>query len=370
MSKTNSTTSSTQQLQKDEDKNTTTTTTNTNLESSIVSLDTSNPFKYQMADRYVLFPIKNEQIWKMYKKHEASFWTVEEVDCSGDRKEFEKLSQDEQHFLCGVLAFFAASDGIVLENLAVRFFNEIEMPEVRCFYGFQIAMENIHSEMYSLLIDNLVQGKEKQNKLFQAVTHFPAIRAKADWAIKWMQDKEKTFAHRLAAFACVEGIFFSGSFCAIFWLKKSGKNIPGVCFSNELIARDEALHVEFAVLLYSLLSAEHRLSPSVVNDLIKDAVNVEKQFIIESLPVDLIGMNKGLMSEYIEYVADRICVQLGYEKIFNTPNPFPWMIYMSLSEKSNFFEKRVASYALANVNINQNATRSVTQDMFVQLEDF
>ena len=255
------------------------------------------------------------------------------------------MSADEKHFIKMVLAFFAASDGIVLENLGTRFLKEVQLPEARAFYGFQIAMENIHSEVYSLLIDTYVKSESEKAKLFNAIEEFPCIRKKADWALKWIGDDDSSFATRLLAFACVEGIFFSGAFCSIFWLKKRGK-MPGLAFSNELIARDEALHTEFAVLLYSKLQS--RLSPGVVEGIIKEAVAIEKEFICDALPCRLIAMNARAMSKYIEFCADRLVVQLGYQKIYGTQCPFDFMEQISIEGKTNFFEKRVGEYALAN----------------------
>jgi ribonucleoside-diphosphate reductase beta chain len=298
-------------------------------------------------NRFVLFPIKYVDIWEMYKKHMALFWTVEEIDFAKDLDDWEKLNDKEQHFIKNVLAFFAGSDGIVLENLLTRFSTEIEIPEVRCFYGFQGAMENIHSETYSLMIDTYIKNDKEKKKLFEAIEQIACVRKKSEWAIKWMQDKNSSFATRLVAFAVVEGIFFSGSFCAIFWLKKRGL-MPGLTFSNELISRDEGLHTDFAVLLYTKY-IENKLDKRVIHDLIIEAVNIEKEFITDSLPCNLIGMNCELMSQYIEFVADRLLVQLGYEKKWNTQNPFDFMELISMTGKTNFFERRVSEYKKANV---------------------
>lgn len=295
--------------------------------------------------RFVLFPIKYPQIWEMYKNAEASFWTAEEIDLQADIADWEKLSADEQHFIKHVLAFFAASDGIVNENLAEQFMKEVQIAEARCFYGFQIAIENIHSETYSLLIDTYIKEVEEKTHLFNALDTVPAVRKKADWALKWI-NADDSFAQRLVAFAAVEGIFFSGSFCSIFWLKKRGL-MPGLTFSNELISRDEGLHCDFACLLYSMLN--NQLDESVVKGIITDAVSIEKEFITEALPVSLIGMNAKLMAEYIEFVADRLLIALGYTKVYGTGNPFPWMELISLQGKTNFFEKRVAEYQKAGV---------------------
>lgn len=299
----------------------------------------------QDDNRYVMFPIKSQSVWNMYKKALESFWRCEEVDLSKDLTHWETLTPNEKHFVSHILAFFAASDGIVLENLAVRFMSDVKMAEVRAFYGFQIAMENIHSEMYSLLIETYIKDNIEKDKLFNAVDNFPCIKKKADWALKWAGDKRSSFATRLIAFACVEGIFFSGAFCSIYWLKKRGL-MPGLTFSNELISRDEALHTEFAVLLYTMLNKQ--LKKDRVHDIIKEAVSIEQEFITEALPCRLIGMNDKLMNEYIEFVADRLCIQLGYKKIYNTQNPFSFMEMISIEGKTNFFERRVGEYALAD----------------------
>jgi ribonucleoside-diphosphate reductase beta chain len=298
------------------------------------------------SSRFVLFPIKYPDIYEKYKKHQASFWTAEEIDLSSDIKDWSTLNTNEQHFIKYVLAFFAASDGIVLENLAERFLKDVPIPEARCFYGFQIMMENIHSETYSLLLDTYVKDPIEKKNLLGAIDTIPSIKAKAQWALKWIKSPSASFAERLVAFAAVEGIFFSGSFCAIFWLKKRGK-MPGLTFSNELISRDEGLHCDFACLLYSKL--KNILDEKVIRSIIEEAVVVEKAFITESLPVELIGMNSGLMGQYIEFVADRLLVALGYDRIYNTPNPFDFMEMLSLQGKTNFFEKRVGEYQKANV---------------------
>ena len=299
----------------------------------------------QDDNRYVMFPIKSQPVWDMYKKALESFWRCEEVDLSKDLTHWDTLTPNEKHFISHILAFFAASDGIVLENLAVRFMSDVKMAEVRAFYGFQIAMENIHSEMYSLLIETYIKDNIEKSKLFNAVDNYPCIKKKADWALKWAGDKRSSFATRLIAFACVEGIFFSGAFCSIYWLKKRGL-MPGLTFSNELISRDEALHTEFAVLLYTMLNKQ--LKKERVHDIIREAVSIEQEFITEALPCRLIGMNDKLMNEYIEFVADRLCVQLGYKKIYNTQNPFSFMEMISIEGKTNFFERRVGEYALAD----------------------
>ena len=313
-----------------------------------MTTQTIEPLLTEDESRYVMFPIQDQNIWSMYKKQVDSFWRPEEVDLSKDLSHWKGLTEEERYFIKMVIAFFAASDGIVMENLAMRFMNDVQLSEARAFYGFQIAMENIHSEMYSLLIETYINDKDEKNKLFNAVKTFPCIRKKADWAIKWINDKRSSFATRLLAFACVEGIFFSGAFCSIYWLKKRGL-MPGLTFSNELISRDEALHCEFAILLYSKLLKKTRKDK--VYELIKEAVEIEKEFICEALPCRLIGMNSQLMSQYIEFVADRLVVQIGYEKIYKASNPFDFMELISLEGKTNFFEKRVSDYALANKEV-------------------
>jgi len=296
-------------------------------------------------NRFVMFPIRYDDIWQMYKKQVDCFWRPEEIDLTKDLAHWEALSSDERYYISMILAFFAASDGIVLENLAQRFMSDVQVSEVRAFYGFQIAMENIHNESYSILIETYIKDSLEKDKLFKAIDHFPCIKKKSDWAQKWIHDNRSSFATRLVAFACVEGIFFSGAFCSIFWLKKRGL-MPGLTFSNELISRDEALHCEFAVLLYSKLVK--KLNKNKIYELIKDAVEIESEFICEALPCRLIGMNSQMMTQYIQFVADRLCVQLGYEKIYNVTNCFPWMETISLESKCNFFEKRLGEYALAN----------------------
>lgn len=297
------------------------------------------------SDRYVLFPIKYEKIWSAYKTQMACFWTAEEIDLSKDLNDWEhNMTANERHFIKYVLAFFAGSDGIVLENLVQRFCNDIEIAEVRCFYTFQAAMENIHSETYSLLIDSYIKDNDEKSYLFGAIENIPVIEKKAKWAIRWIEDTESNFATRLLAFCCVEGLFFSGSFCSIFWLKKRGL-LPGLTFSNELISRDEGMHCDFAILLYSMLS--NRLDQTIVHNLFKEAVDIEKEFITEAIPCNLIGMNSGMMKEYIEYVCDRLLKQLEYQPIYNSQNPFDFMELISLEGKTNFFEKRVSEYSLA-----------------------
>lgn len=295
-------------------------------------------------DRFVLFPVQHEEVWEMYKKAEASFWTSEEIDLSHDLRDWERLNESEKHFIKHVLAFFAASDGIVNENLAVNFMREVQIPEARCFYGFQIMIENIHSETYSLLLDTYIKDSYEKRKLFGAIETIPCVKKKAEWALRWI--KNDNFVERLVAFAAVEGIFFSGSFCSIFWLKKRGL-MPGLSFSNELISRDEGLHCDFACLLYKMI--QNKLSPERVYEIIGDAVEIEKEFVCDALPVDLIGMNSKLMSQYIEFVADRLIVALGYPKLFHATNPFDFMELISLQGKTNFFEKRVGEYQKAGV---------------------
>lgn len=312
------------------------------------------------VNRFVMFPIQHEDIWKMYKTQIDCFWRPEEVDLTKDVVQWSNaLNDDERHFISMILAFFAASDGIVLENLAVRFMGDVQIAEARAFYGFQIAMENIHSTTYSLLIDTYIKDTAEKDRLFHALDHFPCIKRKADWATKWIADNRSGFASRLIAFACIEGIFFSGAFCSIFWLKKRGL-MPGLTFSNELISRDEALHTEFAILLYSKL--QRKVPKARVYEIIKEAVDIETQFICEALPCRLIGMNSVLMTQYIQFVADRLSVQLGYDKIYNAANPFDFMELISLEQKHNFFERTSSLYALAN--------KETTDDVFDLCADF
>lgn len=291
--------------------------------------------------RFVIFPIQYHDIWQMYKKAEASFWTAEEVDLSKDMQHWEGLKQEERFFISHVLAFFAASDGIVNENLVERFSKEVQVTEARCFYGFQIAMENIHSEMYSLLIDTYIKDSAEREFLFNAIETLPCVRKKADWAMRWIGDSDASFGERVVAFAAVEGIFFSGSFAAIFWLKKRGL-MPGLTFSNELISRDEGLHCDFACLMFSHL--RQRPSEARVKEVIMDAVAIEQEFLTGALPVSLIGMNCALMKSYIQFVADRLLLELGFSKVYNVENPFDFMENISLEGKTNFFEKRVGEY--------------------------
>ena len=323
-------------------------------------LHSTEPILQDNKDRFVLFPIKHHDMWNMYKDAEASFWTAEEIDLSSDLSDWkDRLSEDEKHFIKHVLAFFAASDGIVNENLAVNFMQEVQYPEARCFYGYQIMIENIHSETYSLLIDTYIKDPVEKDKMFHAVETLDCVKRKAEWALKWISNG--SFAERLIAFAAVEGIFFSGSFCSIFWLKKRGL-MPGLSFSNELISRDEGQHCDFACLIYSQLV--NKLAPEAVIEIIKNAVEIEKEFVTDALPVKLIGMNSAMMCQYIEFVADRLLQSLHIRKIYNTTNPFDFMELISLQNKTNFFEKRVAEYQKAGVK------GGSTQNVFSLDEDF
>jgi ribonucleoside-diphosphate reductase subunit M2 len=310
-------------------------------------------------NRFVMFPIKHQDIWEMYKKQMDCFWRAEEINLAQDLGDWEKLSPDEKHFISMVLAFFAASDGLVLENLASRFMNDVQVSEARAFYGFQIAMENVHSETYSILIDTYIRDDSEKNKLFNAIENYPCIAKKANWAKKWLHDNRSSFASRLVAFAAIEGIFFSSSFAAIYWIKKRGL-MPGLTFSNELISRDEALHTEFAVLLYSKLVK--KLNKKRIYEIIQEAVEIEKEFITEAIPCRMIGMNANLMKQYIEFVADRLIVQLGYDKVYNVANPFDFMELISIESKVNFFERTNSEYALAN--------KSIDKDIFDLNTDF
>tara|TARA_B110000483_G_C18178230_1_gene535876 strand:- start:182 stop:1150 length:969 start_codon:yes stop_codon:yes gene_type:complete len=296
-------------------------------------------------NRFVMFPLQDQDIWKLYKKMMDSFWRAEEIDFSKDMTHWVTLTENEQYFIKMILAFFAASDGIVIENLGMRFLSDVQLPEARAAYGFQLMMENIHSECYSLLIDTYIKDEKEKTTLFHALDNFPCIKKKADWSIKWINDKRSSFATRLLAFACVEGIFFSGSFCSIYWLKKRGL-MPGLTFSNELIAKDEGMHTDLAVMLFKKLSK--RTPKKKVYEIINEAVEIEKEFICSALPCKLIGMNAKLMSQYIEFVADRLVQQLGFPKIFDVTCPFDFMEMISLEGKTNFFEKRVSDYSLSN----------------------
>ena len=303
-------------------------------------LENAEPMLLPTLDRFTVFPIEHENLWTMYKKAQMSNWTAEEIDFSKDMDDWVNLSENEQHFIKYILAFFAGSDGIVFENLNDNFASEVQYTEARSFYAYQEHNEMVHGETYSKLIDKYIKNSTEKKNLFEAIQTIPCIKSKADWAMKWF-NKDRSFGERLLAFACVEGIFFSGSFCAIFWLKKRGL-LPGLCFSNELISRDEGLHLEFAIELFKML--KHKPSKSIIEQIVKDAVYIEKQFITDALPCSLIGMNSDKMSEYIEYVADRLLKQSGHDKIWDTKNPFDFMENISLDGKTNFFEKRVGDY--------------------------
>lgn len=318
------------------------------------------PLLQETKNRFVLFPIKHHDIWQMYKQAEASFWTAEEIDLAQDLKDWENLNDGEKHFISHVLAFFAASDGIVNENLVVNFMKEIQQPEARCFYGFQVMMENIHAETYSLLIDTYIKDIKEREHLFNALETVPCVSKKAEWALRWIDSEH--FTERLIAFAAIEGIFFSGSFCSIFWLKKRGL-MPGLSFSNELISRDEGLHCDFACLLYNNY-IQNKLTKERIIQIITEAVEIEKEFVTDALPVDLIGMNAKMMVEYIEFVADRLLTELGCEKYYKSSNPFDFMEMISLQGKTNFFEKRVAEYKKAGVSSTKD------QQTFSLDEDF
>lgn len=318
------------------------------------------PILQENKSRFVLFPIQHDDIWSFYKKAEASFWTAEEIDLAPDLIDWEtKLTEDERHFIKHVLAFFAASDGIVNENLAENFLSEVQYTEAKFFYGFQVTIENIHSETYSLLIDSYIKDTAEKNHLFNAIDTLDCVKKKADWALRWID--QGNFAERLVAFAAVEGIFFSGSFCSIFWLKKRGL-MPGLTFSNELISRDEGLHCDFACLLYNN-HVINKLPKERIKEIITDAVSIEKEFVTDALPVKLIGMNSDMMQQYIEFVADRLLVELGNEKVYNATNPFDFMEMISIQGKTNFFEKRVGEYQKAGVLAGkENQTFSLDED--------
>jgi len=301
--------------------------------------------------RFVLFPIVYNNIYQLYKKAESSFWTVHEIDLSKDLNDWIKLNNDEKHFIKNIIGFFAGSDGIIMENLAARFMNEVQIPEARAFYSYQIFNESIHSETYSLLIDTYIKDNEEKEKIFNSIENNPCIKKKALWAYKWIENKDVSFATRLLAFSIVEGIFFSGSFCAIYWIKKRGL-LPGLTFSNELISKDEGMHCEFAILLYSMI--ENKIDEKVVHEIFTEAVDIEKEFITDSISCNMIGMNAVLMKEYIEFVSDRLLVQLGYNKIWNTENPFDFMELISLRPKSNFFEVRVGEYSKSKISETSN----------------
>jgi ribonucleoside-diphosphate reductase subunit M2 len=316
---------------------------------TLKALEREETILKENTQRFVLFPIQYPELWKAYKRAEASFWTAEEIELTKDKQDWDlQMNDNERYFIKHILGFFAGSDGIVLENLMQNFSTEVQLPEARCFYSFQGAIENIHSEVYSQLIDKYVDDPIEKDTLFNAIENIPCIQKKAEWAMKWMDPKTASFYERVVAFATVEGIFFSGSFCAIYWLKKRGL-MPGLTFSNELISRDEGMHTDFAVLIYSML--KHRLDTEHIYEIIKEAVEIEKEFITQSIPCAMIGMNATLMSQYIEYVADRLIVQLGYPKLYKSENPFDFMQLISMEGKTNFFEKRVSEYSLASVKI-------------------
>ena len=296
--------------------------------------------------RFVLFPVMYHNIYELYKKAESAFWTANEIDLSKDMNDWEKLNDDERNFIKNVIGFFAGSDGIIMENLAARFMNEIQIPEARAFYSYQIFNESVHSETYSLLIDTYIKDNTEKERIFNSIENIPSVAKKAAWAYKWIQNKDVSFATRLVAFAIVEGIFFSGSFCAIYWIKKRGL-LPGLTFSNELISKDEAMHCELAIMLYGMI--KNKLDQSIIEDIFNEAVSIEKEFITESIPCAMIGMNADLMKQYIEFVSDRLLVQLGYEKIWKAENPFDFMEMISLRAKSNFFEMRVGEYSKAKI---------------------
>jgi ribonucleoside-diphosphate reductase beta chain len=323
------------------------------------------PLLAENKSRFVLFPIKYQNVWDMYEKAFASFWSPHEIDLAGDLNDWEKLNDNERHFIKHVLAFFAASDGIVNENLAMNFCSEVNIPEARFFYGFQIMMENIHSQVYSLLIDTYVKDANEKKHLFNAIETIPVVKKKADWALKWLDRNTASFAERLVAFAVVEGIFFSGSFCAIYWLKKRGL-MPGLCTSNSFISKDEGLHCDFACMLYNMLQPSSKISMSRIHEIVKEAVEIEQEFVSDALPVSLIGMNETLMKQYIECVADRLLVSLECDKIWGSVNSFPWMDMISLAgvNKENFFEQKVSQYSLSFVGAKEEDMKFRTDDDF------
>ena len=315
------------------------------------TLDSNEPILKENKSRFVLFPIQYHNIYELYKKAESTFWTANEIDLSKDSAQWDSLNENEKYFIKNIIGFFAGSDGIIMENLAVRFLNEIQIPEARAFYSYQIFNESIHSETYSLLIDTYIKDKEEKLKIFNSIENIPCVAKKAAWAYKWIENKEVNFATRLLSFAIVEGVFFSGSFCAIYWIKKRGL-MPGLTFSNELISRDEGLHCEFACLLYSMI--KNRVPQQIVNKIFEEAVAIEKEFITDSIPCAMIGMNATMMQQYIEFVADRLLLQLGYDKIWKTENPFEFMELISLRPKSNFFEVRVGEYTKSTISEESN----------------
>lgn len=319
-------------------------------DNSAITPNTMEPLLAPDDNRYVMFPIKYNDIWDMYKRSIDSFWHTGEISLAQDLNDWNQLNDDERNFIKMILAFFSSSDALVTDNLGTRFMTEVQVSEARAFYAFQIAIETIHSEMYSILIDTYIKDSEEKNKLFQATANYPCIEKKFKWAEKWLNDQNSNFATRLVAFALVEGLFFSSSFAAIYWIKKRGL-MPGLTFSNELISRDEALHTEFAILLYSKLNK--KIAKNKLYDIVKEAVEIEKEFITESIPCRMIGMNSKLMCQYIEFVADRLCLQLGYDKLYNSANPFDFMELISIESKVNFFERTNAEYALANKTVDE-----------------
>lgn len=319
-------------------------------DNTTVTANTIEPLLAPDDNRYVMFPIKYNDIWEMYKRSIDSFWHTGEISLAQDLNDWNKLNEDERNFIKMILAFFSSSDALVTDNLGTRFMNEVQVSEARAFYAFQIAIETIHSEMYSILIDTYIKDSEEKTKLFEATTNYPCIQKKFKWAEKWLNDKRSNFATRLVGFALVEGLFFSSSFAAIYWIKKRGL-MPGLTFSNELISRDEALHTEFAILLYSKLNK--KIPKKKLYEIVKEAVEIEKEFITESIPCRMIGMNSKLMCQYIEFVADRLCLQLGYDKLYNSANPFDFMELISIESKVNFFERTNAEYALANKTVDE-----------------
>lgn len=320
-------------------------------DNNTVTANTIEPLLTPDDNRYVMFPIKYNDIWEMYKRSIDSFWHTGEISLAQDLNDWNKLNEDERNFIKMVLAFFSSSDALVTDNLGTRFMNEVQVSEARAFYAFQIAIETIHSEMYSILIDTYIKDSEEKTKLFQATSNYPCIEKKFKWAEKWLNDKRSNFATRLVGFALVEGLFFSSSFAAIYWIKKRGL-MPGLTFSNELISRDEALHTEFAILLYSKINK--KIPKKRLYEIVKEAVDIEKEFITESIPCRMIGMNSKLMCQYIEFVADRLCLQLGYDKLYNSSNPFDFMELISIESKVNFFERTNAEYALANKTVDED----------------
>lgn len=329
-------------------------------------MNVPEPLLTETKNKYVMFPVEYPDVFEMFKKAQSAYWVADEINFAQDLVDLDKLSDNEKHFINHILAFFAASDGIVMENLSSRFSIEIPKPEVRAFYAFQDAMESVHSETYSLLIDTYVKDHKEKDELFNAVRNYPAIKEKAEWAIKWIQDKEATFAQRLIAFAIVEGLFFSASFCAIFWLRERGL-LPGLSFANELIARDESQHTEFAILLYSKLL--NRVPEETVRAMMEDAVRIERHFITESIPCSMIGMNETLMTDYIEFIADRLMVQLGYSRIYEKANPFNFMEKSAIDTKTNFFEKKLANYSRSGISFTPGQS-SVPDQLVFANEDF